>query len=212
MRISRNALTGTLAGATMALLAAIAPAEAASINLVVNGGFETGNLEGWTFQGYEGGRFYSGTGTTVADTPIAPHSGQDAAQIDVQNIMGQTLSQTLATIPGQTYTLTFWHLYQIADIKHEVGYFDVGWNNEDVHFESYLPSSPLGWTEFTFDVLGTGSDTLSFYYLEGPPNDQGLDDVSVVAGSLPEPGSLALLGLGLAGVIGLRRRRRLHPL
>ncbi len=67
-------------------------------NLVRNCGFETGNFEGWT---------QSGDTSFTMVTGDAAHSGNFGAQIGPERFPG-FLTQTLATVPGQLYDLSFW--------------------------------------------------------------------------------------------------------
>jgi hypothetical protein len=59
-------------------------------------------------------------------------------------------------------------------------------------------------------LSGSGSDTLSFLGRQDPGYD-GLDDVSVVVAtgttSVPEPASIALVGIALAGLAFARRKQ-----
>lgn len=67
---------------------------------------------------------------------------------------------------------------------------------------------PSGWTQYTITLSGIGSTSgrLAFRYLVGNTNANGdyigIDNVNVV----PEPGTLTLLGLGLAGIVSRRRQ------
>lgn len=71
---------------------------AEGVNLVNNGGFETGNFTGWT----QGGNRIA---TTVSDSTV--NTGSFAAALGPVGSDGN-LSQTLNTVAGQAYTITFY--------------------------------------------------------------------------------------------------------
>lgn len=77
---------------------------AGSGNGIVNGDFETGNLNGWTT-----------TGTTAISTTV--HSGSSSAQIGgISATNGDSsISQTF-TAPGGTSTLSFWYQVHCPDV------------------------------------------------------------------------------------------------
>ena len=85
----------------ISLLAAGAAWAAPAPNLIVNGGFETGDFTGWTVTGTPG---EGDLGVDVACGGGA-HSGNCYANIAGQ---GASMSQTIATTPGATYTLELW--------------------------------------------------------------------------------------------------------
>lgn len=175
---------------------------AQAANLVVNGGFETGDFTGWT----EGGNLGA---TYVGNSPNAPFDGSFAAQLGAVG-SDNTLSQVLATTAGATYTLSFWHIYSPG--AGPPGDFSVLWDGTTVYSQiSTNPPSPQTWTEYSFNVTGTGSDTLEIDS-RNDPSYQGLDDVSVVAGSLsavPLPASLPLFGSAMLAFAGLAFRRKI---
>src|SRR5260370_14032154 len=71
-------------------------------NLVPNGGFETGDFNGWTLSGDRGDDSVI-TGHAGA---ARIHGGIHAAQLGPTNLV--FLTQALATNPGVNYTLSFW--------------------------------------------------------------------------------------------------------
>jgi len=73
---------------------------------------------------------------------------------------------------------------------------------------------PTGWTQYTVTLSGLGGPTsgrFGFRYFvtntDVNGNYLGLDTVNVEAAPVPEPTTLTLLGLGLAGIAAQRRRR-----
>jgi len=173
----------TMAALTVLSLSAIN----AHADLITNGGFETGDFTGWT----QGGNL----GFTGVSGSLYAHTGSYGAQLGPVGSDG-TLSQTFATVAGKTYGLAYW-MESDGGTPND---FSASINSTTLFSATNIPAQ--AYTQYAFYFVGTGSDTLTFSFRDDP-GFLGLDDVSVI----PEPASLALLGIGLAG-LGLSRRRK----
>jgi hypothetical protein len=172
-----------------ALFGLLAPTNGARANLVTNPGFETGNFSGWTQ--------FGNVGFTGVDG--LPHTGSFSAFLGPIGSLG-FLSQTLATIPGQTYNLGFF-LQNDGLTPNE---FRVTWNGSVISDQVNLPA--FGYTERDFlNLLATSPTTPLEFGFRNDPGFLHLDDVAVNA--TPEPTTLLLLGTTMAG-LGLARWRR----
>lgn len=176
----------------LSLIGAMALSSAAHANLVTNGGFETGTLAGWTESGNVG---WGGVGNGFV------HNGANAY---FNGAVGtpDTISQTLTTVAGSTYHIEFWVSNAASG-----NLFQFNWDGGAP--EISFGSGPSGWTQYAFDAAASSNSTTIAVTIQNDPNWTYVDDISVVpTQQVPEPGSLALVGLALAGVgVNWRRKR-----
>ena len=151
-------------------------------SLAQNGGFETGDFTGWTLMGDTS--VFSPFGATVynavedsASYPSVVHSGNYGAFLG--DTLLATLSQTLATAPGQAYLLSFW----LDNPTNGAGQqFLVNWiaNGASTNTVYDLVNPPvLSWINPRFIVTATATNTVLQFGAENDPFGFGLDDISV---------------------------------
>ena len=176
----------------------------AAQNLVTNGNFGTGDYSGWTL-----------AGDSDEDYIVGPDSTNTyAAALTTDSDDTGTLSQSIATIVGTEYTVT----YNLAGDGATPNSFTAAFGGTTLDSETNVPDDQ-GTTQFfveppesyTFVANATSSD-LVFTYSDAP-GYLYLSNVSVTANAptspTPEPSSFAtlvLLSVGLGGLI-IRARR-----
>ena len=159
-------------------------------SVVQNGGFETGNYSSWTFSG-DG---FNGVDSGTAN--IFPHTGSYAFNFGQAAGDGLArLSQTLATIPGQTYLLSFWLTNIIGSVGQTniIEQFQANWitNLTGTNMVLSLTNPPaFNWTNYLFLVTANGTNTTLQFAAWNDYANFGLDDVSVTP--VPSPSFTAL--------------------
>jgi hypothetical protein len=133
--------------------------------VVQNGGFETGSFSSWSLTGNTGNCLVSSGSNYV-------HSGTYGAALGPVGSLGY-LSQTLTTVPGQIYRLSFW-LYSPGGSTTE---FNVVWNGSTLMDLNNPPAA--GWSNYVFTVTAASSSTALQFGFRNDPSFFGLDDISV---------------------------------
>jgi hypothetical protein len=191
-RLARTVLGGMVV--TVGLAIGISgPAQA--VNLVTNGSFETGDFTGWTLAGNTGftgvecpGVGFAGPGDGACDAFLGPVGSNG------------TLSQVLTTIPGRFYVINF-------DFQPDGGNpsnFSAVWDAQPAIF-SVTNAAASPYQVLHFIALATAATTSLTFNFRDDPGFLKLDSVAV---SIPEPGTMALLGIAMTGLL-LRRRKAL---
>jgi len=186
-------------------------------NLIVNPGFNTGDLTGWT-------PLNAGTGATVSVLPTGGNPTDYAWLNNTVEAYNLALSQVTAngSVVGAGITVNYsFDLLggnQAAGGVDFIHIFDENASGAVISqgpglLGPYFPSTS-GWTTYTgsFTTVA-GSDHL---YIEfdattganvGSTDQMGIDNVSLSITPVPEPATLSLATLGILGLWAVRRRR-----
>jgi hypothetical protein len=155
-----------------------------------NGSFETGDFTGWSLTDPSGSTFVEPTtyGYGAQSGNFYVYAGPPSSTPGV-------LSQTFSDTAGEKLKVSGWAIGDTFNFPNNLG-------EVSYYFDGALLGSPDlssgKWTESTFQVLATGSDTFSIQFA----NDNsfnGLDNFSVLTG-VPEPSTWTLALIGLAGL------------
>ena len=190
-------------------------------NMITNGDFETPIVPVGGFLNYVTGSTLI-TGWTVIGRQVSIVSGSyfsNGAHFpaesgvqwldltgDLSNQMGEGVTQTVATTPGQVYQLSYWLGNVTAPGYGTTSTASITINGTVTFTDTNSTVSPtlLVWQQFTHTFTAAGTSTTIGFLNEDPSSDNsnGIDNVVLtpVMSSIPEPTSLLLFatsGLGL---------------
>ena len=187
----------------------VLPLSSAQANVIVNGGFEAPNIATGTFSVFAaipGWTLFAGHSIEIQDH-IAGSPFEGAQFVELDSFANSAMQQLAPTTPLQPYTFSFAY-----SPRPGVG---AGSNGIDVFFNGSLVTAlaPSGiglpntaWTVYSFTVVPTSATSSVVFAATGVSDSLGgyIDDVRLVAA--PEPMTLSLLAIGVAGV-AVRRFR-----
>ena len=221
-----------LALAATGLLASAATL-AAPVSLITNGSFEAlpvglgdgewtvlSSLAGWTADATSGVEVRRNSAGTAQDGLVFAELDTNAGTFGASSFDSSTnswISQSVATLAGTHYTLS-WYYAPRAGEAADTNAIDVLWNGVKLTTSNGSGMGANGgvWQQYSFDVVGTGTDVLKFA-AGGKADAVGgsLDNVSLVAvaglqaaAAVPEPATVGLAGVALLAMAFARRRRR----
>jgi hypothetical protein len=166
--------------------------------LVVNGGFETGDFTGWTLVG---------DSTYLGVVDYNALSGEYVAELGPMGAASH-LTQPVPTTAGAAYVVELF-IANLGTAPDDIidNHFSVTFGGT-LLYEAFDLDTSNQFLQLTLTGIASGPSTLLDLAFRNDPSFFYLDDVSVM---LPEPGTLALLLVGIAGLTSVRRARQSAP-
>lgn len=158
----------------------------ANANLITNGDFSTLDITGWTLTGGE----YS--------------SASEGFFREFDNSGWAVLSQNITTTSGNQYDLSF------DTFASQIGGNEFAWSVDNGATLNYITTTTSWVTNTDMFTAVDGTTNVAFYMATNSGTGTWrLDNVSVTGAvaAVSEPGSLALFGLGLAGIGFMRKKK-----
>jgi len=189
------------------VIIAVAMQGQAAANLITNGSFDVsvpsnGTGGGWTSSNIDGAGGWRISGGNPDEMFILNDAGQGGTDPTIQQLV-------TGLTPGATYRLTG----DYANVYN--GWGSRGPNTFAVDVDGVnidkLDYPGWGvWGSFLFDIVSPDTDLLIAFRAEidGDDTEYKIDNISLVVSDniIPEPSTLLLLGSGLVGLAGIRKK------
>jgi len=194
----------------LALTSLIPVSANADTNLIQNGGFETGDTTSWTQIGDWGPGF--GVANMVAGNTYGDNVNSGNYALWFGNSFDTAgVSQTFSDTQGTHYQFSF-EMSQTGGRSYygtnPIYPANVTLDGTTLSLAQGQPQQNGTWTNFTFNFVGKGSDTIALSGYSGT-GWLGVDNVNVHATSaVPEAGEWAMMLLGLPLVGWVVRRKQ----
>ena len=206
-----------------AALAVSIPTLAQADPIILNSGFELGNTgftSGYTYQSnlLPDATYYIDTGSSVHNPfwtqNVTAHSGNEFMIVNGDSIAGVTVydQKNIAVLANTQYYFSAW-VTAVNSLSPAVLQFSI--NGTNINSPLTISSNVGVWQElFVPWFSGTATAAEIMLLNENTTfvgNDFGLDDLALSTinpVSIPEPLTLSIFGVGVAGVAALRRRKK----
>ncbi len=201
----------------MALALVVAMATDSQANLITNPDFA---VPGLNASGYN--EFYAGTPSAtgipgwtvtggsvdVVGTNFYAAGGGASQSLDLDGFNPGTITQSIATTVGTSYVLTFLYANNPNNPAFPTATANVLIGGSLVGGITHTSGTPYVLATYGFIATST-TTSITFASTDAPTSNAGiaLNAVNVFAGTVPEPASIAMVGLGLVGFVGVAARK-----
>jgi hypothetical protein len=223
-RMARKAGVFVLPGVLAAALASVS--HASTVDLIVNGDFEAGDTGFFTDltvdnSFIDAGEYSIVTNPTTVNGSFTSSGDHTTGSGNMMAINGTTTpgtlswGQTVNVVTGTQYNLSFWVMSLFGNGSTSLG---INFDGSTVKTVDNIGAGSGVWTQFTESWVATSTGAIDVKLLEFSTgfagNDYALDDISLTFEEtttiqpVPLPAAGWLLIGGVAGLFGLRSRRR----